>query len=94
MALSATHVPSSAHAPEAQSASATHARHVFMSQTGLSVGQSFGPTQPTQPPDIVSQTMAPGYDAHWLESVQPSHAFVTTLQTGCVTMQPSVEHVS
>jgi hypothetical protein len=65
-----------------------------MSQTGLSVGQSLGPTQPTHAPDVVSQTMAPWYDAHWLESVQPSQAFVTTLHTGCVIMQPSVAHVS
>jgi hypothetical protein len=66
----------------------------LLSQTGVAVGQSLVVTQPTHAPVLVSHTVAPSYDAHWLESVQPSHAFVTALQTGIAAVHPSVAQVS
>jgi hypothetical protein len=45
-------------------------------------------------PDVESHTVAAAYEAHWLESVHASQAFVTTLHTGKDAMHPSVEQVS
>jgi hypothetical protein len=87
------HLPSSPHAPDAQSESSRHARHVFASHTGVVPEQSLGPTHPTQLPVAVSHTGASVKREHWLESVHESQTSVVMLHTGAMAAQPAVEQL-